>query len=161
MSEQTRHPKIEERINAVLTGDMRENALEFVDFLYANDFVLQERDEDGQGWNVIYGGGLTNCIYFDIAGIEFVINFCTRDFDSDDIDDSGLMEFAWTHTVVCPHGCGESEICEKSQKNVKIFNKRYENICISPLQIFNPNDKDLAFTKKLILILKQNRDVNL
>jgi len=152
--------KPENKIKDVLNGDKQKNALDFIEFLQANEFMLKERDENGNGWNATYDGILTNCIYFDVAGFEFIINFCTLDFNGDGFIDDDLKNFTWAHTVICPQGCGSSEICEKSQKHIKIFGKDYENICISPLQFLNPDADDLPYIKKLILMIKQNIDDN-
>ena len=140
-----------------LNGYKRKDALDFIDFLRLNGFILTELD-DVHGWSVNYKGTPAICVYFDVAGFEFVIDVCTRDFNSDGLLDNELKEFTWTHTCICPQGCDGTTICDRSQKNIKIFGKEYENICITPLQFFNPDVKDFTQVKKLILMLKQNID---
>ena len=154
MSEKT----VENAIKEKLTGDTQKNAMDFIVFLRANEFTLKEHEEHGHSWSVIYKGIFPVLIHFDVAGFELVIDLCTRDFYGDGILDNDLKEFIWAHTVNCPDGCDGTTICDRSQKNIKIFGKEYKNICITPLQILNPNANDFAQTKKLFLLLKQNID---
>ena len=105
-----------------------------------------------------YKSGLVSCAYVGVAECDFIINFCTLDFDNGGFVDDGLKKFTLAHVVVCPQGCDGLEICERSQKHVKVFEKEYENICISPLQIINPDTTGFEYAKKLILMVKQNRD---
>ena len=148
-------PIIEDKINALLSGDAR-NALDWAAFLWANGLKI-EWNPRHNGWKFTYRNKLVGTVYVAGADYELIVNFCTRDFDGGGPADDDLKEFVWAHATVCPHGCGAATICERSQKNISIFGKEYENICITPLMIINPDVKDLGYAKKLVLMLKQNQ----
>ena len=147
---------IENVANAALKGDAQANALNWVAFLRENDFLIAW-DAQHNGWSVNYKNNRVGSVYILSDENMLAIIFTTRDFDGGGTVDDDLKEFAWAHTVVCPQGCDGTTICDMSQKNIRIFGKEYENICISPLSMFNPNAKDLEYAKKLMLMIKQNR----
>jgi len=157
MSKQTEHITIENAINDLLDGENKNNALDWVAFLNANNFMAVWNPENKQ-LRINYKDVLVSCSYVDVAGADFIINFCTLDFNDSSSANGDLKEFTWKHTVVCPQGCGEQTICEISQKQIKIFGKEYDNICISPLQIINPDRNDFKYAKKLMQIIKQKMD---
>jgi len=146
------HPTIEEEIKNALSGDVLKNALDFVDFLKANDFSPERSDEHG-GWDIICKG--RNIVFAKVIGDEnvFAIVFSACDFDGGGLADDDLKEFAWAHVTVCPTGCGGTTICEMSQKRVAIFGKEYENVCIAPLECFNLDTHELKKAQKLMQML--------
>jgi len=147
---------IEEVINKKLKGEAQTNALGFVAFLRAEGFSLKWNPKHN-GWRFEFERNLVGMVYVARAGCELIVNICTLDFDGGGPADDELKEFAWAHAVACPLGCDGTEICEKSQKNLAIFGRVYENICITPLMIMNPDAKDLEHAKKLVLMIRQNR----
>ncbi|MCL2461712.1 MAG: hypothetical protein FWF44_03540 [Defluviitaleaceae bacterium] len=157
MSEQKKYNTIEESINDLLNGENQKNARDWVIFLRANEFALVWNPKDKQ-LRIDYKDRIVSCSYVDVGGADIIINFCTLDFDDGRPVSDDLKEFTLSHVVVCPQGCDAHAICEKSQKSIKIFGQEYENICISPLQIINPDAKDFEYAKKMILMVKQKRN---
>ena len=144
-------------INNNLTGDVKENALSFTDFLRAND-LLPEWSEKHDGWNTTYND--KNIVFLKVINNEnvFAIIFNTCDFDDGSPVDDGLKEFVWAHLVVCPQGCGSAAICKMSQKSIMVLGKEYENVCIAPLECYNLEGNDLENAKRLVQILKYKID---
>jgi len=136
------------------SGGALKNALDYVAFLRENGFSI-EWNIKHNGWNVkkkkaypaflnVGGGsGDTN---------DFGIVFNSGDFKGPADDD--LKEFAWAHVLVCPSGCGGTEICEMSQKRISVFDRDFENVCIAPLDFWNLGEEELEKAKKLIMMLK-------
>jgi len=151
-----RFASIEEEIRNDLGGDAQGNALDFAAFLRANGFPIEWNGEHG-GWNILCRGRLI--VFSKVIGDEnvFAIVFNTCDFGGGETADEDVKAFAWAHAVICPQGCGGSEICEMSQKRVTIFGRAFENVCIAPLECFNLDAHELQRAQKLMLMLKDER----
>lgn len=153
MSEQKNQLSIEEEINEKLTDDTRENALDFVAFLQANEISIISSGE-GEGWAI--GGAEGNSIGFMlITGTPefpgpwtFWFNSC--DFGDDPADDE-LKETAWAHTGICGRCHAGWKDCGGGDR--VIFGRKFENLCHSPLMFTNPDAKTLESEKKLVLML--------
>ena len=152
---------IENKINNVLTGDARVNALDFTAFLRANG-ITPEMHESGGGWSVMYSGESIGFIL--VNGAEqfpgpWTIWFNSCEFGDGSDADYDLKETAWTHASICGNfssggkncGCGDQPGFRRN-----IFGKIYENRCHSPLMFSSPDAKTLEYVKKLMLALKQN-----
>ena len=150
MAEQKNYVSIEDAIDDLLGGENKINALDWVEFVRTNGFATAWNPEHKQ-LRIESNGRVVSCSYVDVGGADIIVNFCTRDFDNGSPASDGLKEFTLSHVVVCPQGCDGQEICERSQKDVKIFGKEYANICISPLMLINPGTKDFGYAKELIL----------
>lgn len=154
---------IEEKINEVLSGDSLKNALDFIKFLRANELQLGAND-DGEGWAV--GGIVGDSIgYMLVNGAAqmpgpWTIWFNSCDFDGGSPADEDLKEVAWSHASNCGHCHEEWKNCGGGER--RIFGRKFEHLCHSPLMFTDPDNKILDNVKKLILILKQkNRETKL
>ena len=154
MFEQKTNPKIEDCINDALNGETQKNALDFVAFLRANEFIPE-------GYNcgsVLYKGEHIGFMMIRIDENELWFWFNTCDFGGRSTAEDDLKEFAWAHTVICPQSPCVEGGCETKQKcRNTIFGREYESTCHSPLAFFNPDVIKLENIKKLLLLLKQNR----
>ena len=141
---------IEDKINERLRGDVQKNALDYVAFLRANGFKI-ERNTKHDGWNVKKKKATPAFLHVSSDKNDFGIVFNSGDFKGP--ADDALKAFAWAHVLVCPSGCGGSEICELSRKRLTVLGKDYENVCIAPLDFWNLGGEELEMAKKLTLML--------
>ena len=156
MAEQKTIITIEEKINDVLSGDTKKNALDFVAWLRGNELALDPNGDNGEGWAV--GGIVGDSIGFmlvngapDCPG-PWTIWFNSCDFGDKPADDE-LKETAWNHASPCGHchagwkdcGCGDRTI----------YGREFKELCHSPLMFTAPDAKTLENLERLILILKQ------
>ena len=90
----------EDSINNELTGDVQKNALNFADFLRAND-VAPEWNDKHDGWNIAYKGKII--VFTKVIGDEnvFAIIFNAFNFNGENQVDDELKKFVWTHLVTC------------------------------------------------------------
>jgi len=160
--------KIEERIKQILTGDAQKNALDFADFLKANDIRLDYNANETEknnptGWNGAIGGIVGNSIgYLYISGAEncpgpwtFWFNSC--DFNGSDSSDDEFKNAIWAFASPCGK-CHEGwEKCRGSGKRT-ILGKEFIDQCHSPLMFCNPDAKTLEHMKKFLLYLKPEID---
>ena len=150
--------KFENEIKNALSGDMMENALDFVAYLMANGMTHEAHT------NVF------NCLGKDVCCITLdgdahpcgPWSIYWGDFDVCEHDgfkvDKQLKEFALAHIHFCstykhktiPH-------CDNSPgKRKKIFGNEYENVCTSSLQFSIPDAEALGNIKKLVELRKRN-----
>jgi len=146
MDKQNTIQKIEEKIVRRLDGDIREQALKFIDYLNKNQMQPQQWFDENfwrvpyfeyyifgifleeHSWNVIFFSGDYSGKFEDdfIKAIHDRVNICSS-CHGDDID-------------VCPKG-----------KDMVIFGKEYKNVCIQFTIFFeNPIDDDFTHIKNMI-----------
>ncbi len=147
---------IEKKINSVLKGNTKQNALDFISFLKENDISL-DSNNDGEGWAV--GGIVGNSIGFMlINGAEQMPGPWTMWFNSCDFqnepDDDDLKQTIWEHASKCGQCHPGWKDCGGGEKT--IFGKEFERLCHSPLMFTNPDEKTLENVKKLVLIFNNN-----
>ena len=146
-------PIIEDRIHERLSGDAQKCALEYVAFLRANRFKI-EWIEKHNGWNV--KKKKASPAFLNVGGGSGDRNAFGIVFNSGDFKgpaDDALKEFAWAHVLVCPSGCGGTEICKLSRKCLTVFGKDFKNVCIAPLDFWNLEGRELELAKELLLML--------
>ena len=144
----------EEKIKQALSGDTLKNALNFVAFLQTNDDFSAEPCEGADGWN-IYRKGINSAyaaLNSDKNNLDIVLHINT--YDGEEPVDDDLKEFAWTHVIICPKGCGKTTFCGESKINNKIFEKEYERICQSPLYFPNPDADEMKMVQRLLLLFR-------
>jgi hypothetical protein len=144
----------EDKIKATLSGNILNNALDFVAFLQANEDLLAAPCEGADGWNIYVKG--INSAYVSFSGEKnnFDIVLHINTYDGEEPVDDELKEFAWAHVIICPKGCGSSTFCGSSKLNEKIFEKEYERICQSPLYFPNPSCNEMKMVQKLLLLFR-------
>ena len=145
---------IENIINEKLNGESKQNALDYIAFLQANEISL-DSNNDGEGWAV--GGIVGNSIGFMlINGTENMpgpwtmwLNSC--DFGDADVDDE-LKEAVWSHASPCGKCHAGWKDCGGGER--VIFGKKFDHLCHSPLMFTNPDSKTLESLKKIVLMFK-------
>ena len=142
----------EEEIDAILSGDTLKNALDFAAFLQADDDFSAERCEGADGWNIYRKGINSAYVAFDGEKNDFNIVLHINTYDGEESVDDDLKEFAWSHVIICPRGCGKTTFCGESKMNNKIFEREYERICQSPLYFPNPTADEVNKIQKLLLL---------
>ena len=146
-----RKKNLEKEINKNLSGDIQKIALDWAAFLRAKDELSVEQLSCG-GWN-IYRKGINSAymaFYRDRNAFDIVLHISS--YDGENPVDDDLKEFAWSHVVHCPQGCGSSSFCEESRNRRTIFGKEYESLCQSPLHFSNPNVEELKKIQELLLL---------
>lgn len=165
-------PAIEDAIRKKLKGEAQMNALDFVAFLIENGFACDWSGVDNTlMWTPVYQGeGFGNIAVaqkFNIMVaqkhakeyVDFVLWIgCVHDFEVGDLADDALKEFAWAHVVNCRQEKYCTGYCKSSRNRWTIFGKEYESTCHAPLAFYNPDADDFDNIKKLLLLLKHNRD---
>lgn len=155
---------IENAIKEKLNGE--KNALDFVAFLQANAISADIHDS-GDGWSVMYKGESIGFIIITGGATEGIgpwtiwLNVCDFGDPSRARADGHLQEIAWKHTNVCGHFTSGGKNCgcgDQPGRRVTIFGKDFDNICHSPLMFINPDADKLDAVKKLLLLVKRNRD---
>ena len=142
----------EEIIKTTLSGDSLKAALDFTAFLQSTDGFSAEPCKGADGWN-IYRNGI-NSAYAAFGENKFDIVLHINTYKGEEPADDALKEFAWSHVIVCPKGCGNTTFCGESKMHNKIFGREYERICQSPLYFPNPNADEIKMVEKLLLILR-------
>lgn len=145
---------IEDAINEKLTGEARNNALAFVDFLRTNGLAVESND-GGDGWAV--GGVMGDSIGFLLVNgapqmpgpWTFWFNSC--DFGSDDPADDELKETVWAHASNCGRCHAGWKDCGGGERT--IWGRKFERLCHSPLMFTNPDAKALESVEKLMRML--------
>ncbi|MCL2664254.1 MAG: hypothetical protein FWE82_01440 [Defluviitaleaceae bacterium] len=149
---------ISKKINGVLSGGSKQNAIAFVKFLDENGYDY-DWPSDGSGCGVNKAG--KNIAYLMIDDAENMPGPWTCWFNSCEFDESGavddtLKETAWRHASVCGHfesggkacGCGDQPGFTR-----KIFGKEFKNRCHSPLMFVDPDQKTLGEMTRLMQLL--------
>ena len=166
MSEQkTLNPQIEDIINEVLISEIRENALNFVAFLHANEFQMEfnpNEYEEGK-WTGAIGGVVGDSIAYMLIhpGTEslspWVIWLNEYDFDCDcSPSDEELKEFIRNNLNQCGKCHSDWEKCRGGEKTV--FGKEFNSLCHSPIYFAVPDAQKLGKLKQLLLKIKRNRN---
>lgn len=161
MSEQKSHVKIEDTINEILEGELRENALNFVAYLNADKLSpvpLPYEMDNGKtiGYKIPYNGHFLGWILINEDG-----NWCFQIFNYLDFGegvhseerDEKFKETVYAHVKICGSPCYDE--CWRA-KDVKIFGKEFKSVCSQHSRDFvNPDSQTIAHIKKLIHYSKQ------
>src|SRR5215510_13005251 len=159
MSEQ----KIEDYIGEFLNGLHKNNALEFVAYLRANDMLFERGDGYWEGklyWYVKYKDGY---VCYILIGAEEKPGpgpwtVWSDDSGSNWFEDSPLdehmKEIAWKNVNICGN-CGG---CKQGTGTPKtIFGKEFQNnICITTMKFTDPDIETLGFMKKMVELRKND-----
>ena len=153
--------EIEQKINGVLNGDSKQNALDFTAFLRANA-LRPEFHDSGDGWSIMRADESVGFILVNGAPQmpgPWTIWFNSCDFGGGETLDKGVIETAWAHVSACANftsggkdcGCGDQPGFRRT-----IFGKVFDNRCHSPLMFTDPDAKTLEDIKTLMLTLKKD-----
>jgi len=170
MSEQSNgnvNPRsIENIINDAFSGDMLNNALNFIAFLRANEVIVN-------GAEVSYKGQPLCFMHIDKSTEEpgpWTI-WTEGDYTSEHANvpmSKQMKEIAWAHANICTNFISNGEHCgcgSQPGKRKVIFGKTFDNVCNADMAFYIPNAEALECVKKLLLIRKYhidngNEDIN-
>ncbi|MCL2531214.1 MAG: hypothetical protein FWE40_03545 [Oscillospiraceae bacterium] len=148
---------IEKVINKKLSGDVRQNALDFVSFMQANEMPLDQTDD----WFKYQGENICTLIFgvceahnMSGNGDNWSIYWANCDvcWGEGDVVDKATEDLAFRS----PNPCGKCP-CEHSPGFRKtVFGKVYENACYSTFCFDNPSAEELKHIKTLAKMRKQN-----
>lgn len=145
--------RIENAINEVLAGDSQKNALDFAEFLRANEMTID--GGEGDCWNVDYNQKEVGVFY--VSGDAERPGPWTFWSNDDDYSepagfaiDEQTKEIAWEHANYCGK-CG-AKCAPVRQKT--IFGKEFDKMCTSTFMFTNPSAETLEGLKKLVELRK-------
>jgi len=141
--------RIEDAINEAykVDKDAQKNALEFVNYLQANDVEFEE--SDSYFWHPKYKGNEVFTINLELnedglgASLDTFVNLLPSNSDS---WSEREKEVIWANVRPCEiNGCGD---CSPGITKV-IIGKEFNNLCGSFLGIYDPNAETVECMKKL------------
>gem|GEM_PF-792562 len=158
---------IEDLINEDLSGDMRENALDYVAYLKANGKPPSTIPHIGDGPNgKSYVYGISHGVMVIEPGRpgwgiciggwnSALLRSEYQNFPADE----KVKEFAWEHVRICQNyktngkecGCGA-----QPGRRVSLFGKKINNVCNAIVDIDNPSGETLELTKRLTDVWEQS-----
>lgn len=154
--------KIERAIQEALTGDAREQALDFVTFLRENEVPTAEGETY---WDIQLQGKSLCFLWIDGAaqmpgpwtiwsdqdtGTWFSWTEEGPGAENADFpEDERTKQAAWAHVNPCA-SCGD---CAPGRDKT-VLGKPFENLCNSTLAFTNPDSEALACAKKMVLARK-------
>ena len=154
---------IEDVIIRKLSGDMQENALDFVAFMKANAMKSDASHSSafvyGDKWVCIIV--VDDCMDGTMGWTIYDNPLCGR-YEALTVEvDEDLQAFAQANVHLCGHFLSGGEHCgcgNQPGKQVSIFGKAFDNVCTSEVAFRNPDAEALEKIKRLIEIWKQAID---
>ena len=137
-------------INSELKNERKENALDYIDFLFMNE--ISAIHKTGSTWGFDYLG--ENLSVIDISGHRgpggWVIYWGATEpsIPQNYVIDEHLKEFAFAHIGFC--GKCESNKPNYCGKRWTIYGKEFDDVCHAPLVFNEPVADELVKIKKLI-----------
>ena len=171
MSEQP-NPKIEDFINELLDGEMRENALDFVAWLRANKFGISATS-NSLSWKVTCKGK-TVCRIMDMTKdrwhIENYPDNVERQLEltkglEELIVRENMQDVIWTHMTARKCRLCNPERCAKQFGGdaatftgcTKVyFGREFKHLCKYTSDFYNPDKRAVECNKKICDLKKQN-----
>jgi len=150
MSEKAVKPKIEDIVNNVLSGDVLNNALDFVAYLRENK--LSPIWSAKNVWTVSYKTFRVCFIrlngaadYHNLSAGSWNISPFIGEYDANSLSGE-LKEIAWANKKNC-RTCGQCALPLSA-----IFGKEFATSCECSLLFVNPNSKTIECTKQLVAL---------
>ena len=139
---------LKQTINEVLSGDTLKNALDFADFLEANEMVVD-------GGAIKYKG--SDVCYMHLDGGEdypspwtiWTAGNYSSEYDGFRVSE-GIKEIAWENINTCGN-CGAG--CSPGSSKM-IFGKEFDNVCSADMDFYKPSGETLDCLKKLLEMRK-------
>ena len=134
---------IEKEITCKLSGEMQQNALDFVTFLRNVGMTTHAQHQTA----FEYKGKWVCILIINDGGWMLFDNPITKHFNDYTLDED-LRAFALAHVNICTTGhCDSSPGLSKT-----ILGKTFENVCTSEVAFFDPSAEVLNNVKRLIEI---------
>ena len=149
---------IEDNINNHLSGDAKELALDFVDYLRSNGMPIERNVfwERGNFWFANYKGTEAVCFMLVDGDAEKPGSWEIFTGENEDsapacfTNDEKLKEAAWKHVNFCGGtDCGGS--CSPGTRKT-ILGKEFDYVCGSAMAFQNPDAETLGYVKKLMTL---------
>lgn len=143
-------PNIKDAFKAVLSGDALKNALDFADFLEANEMEVDGAQVSRKSKVMCYmhlEGGENYPAPWTI--------WTEGDYSGEHCDITpGMKEIAWANVNLCSD-CGGS--CTPGTRK-SIFGKEFDGVCSADMAFYIPGGEALECVKKLLEIRKMAVD---
>jgi len=142
--------KLEDVFNEVLNGDVLKNALDFAEFLNANEIIQADQ-------HAMHYKGECVCYVDTRDESHSWLVWTAGDYSNEHEDfpiDKQTKEIAWAHANKC--GSCEGVDCKPGKTKI-IFGKDFANICSGAdvaMCFCNPSDNALECLKKLVEMRK-------
>ena len=144
--------RVEDAFNEYLTGDILKNALDFANFLRANEMVYNG------DYEIHYKGKLV--CYIDTPNDKspkwsiWTVGDYSNEYEGFPINEC-MKEIAWANVVYC----GNCDDCDRDPgKTEVIFGKEFTNVCNGTdnlaMRFNNPNTEALECAKQMVNMKK-------
>jgi len=166
-----KRPNVVEWINYAFDGALREQALEFIEWVRGMGFKLKIHSTSNGGHNIFYNKEYMCKMGFNEAkndrAMYWQIQLCLSNMSKyeDIIKDEGLAALPWRPNY-CIHKkqpdkakiCNSCHNCPEKGVDRLIFGEEFTQCCTSFPQIKNPNEAELNRIKRLLILEKMVRD---
>jgi len=139
---------LKQKFNEILTGETLENALEFADFLDANEMSFGDGIVSYKGEHVCYMHLDNGNEYPSPWTIWTAGEYCTELVDFPITEEIKMA--AWENINNCGN-CGAG--CNPGSRKM-IFGKEFDGVCSADMDFYQPNAKTLACVKRLLEMRK-------
>ena len=162
MSEQSTDKQFMEYIKENLTGDTQQNALNFVQYLVSIGITAGGSVNDGE---FIYKGKKVCNTYFGNSKYSgypepwtiWTAGEYSKEVESVPFNDR-MKEIAWANIHYCDDNCPNKKTwCSAGQRKV-IFDREFDNICVSVIGFTDPDAEAVECAKKLMEMKKHAID---
>ena len=144
--------RLEDSFNESLTGDTLKNALDFAEFIRANEMIYNGEYE-------IHYKGILAC-YIDTPNVNshswrvWTVGDYSTEYEGFPIDE-GMKEIGWANVVFCGN-CDDVD-CDPGKTEI-IFEKEFNNVCRGAdnlaMRFCDPDAEALKCAKKMIAMRK-------
>ena len=136
--------KIEDKMKSVLIGDALKNALDFAEYLQANEFAVNDHEVSYKGKAV--------CYMHIAEGEDYPCPWTIWSEGNYSVENpeiplgEGMKEIAWANVNKCS-SCGGD--CAPGKRGA-IFGKEFDSLCNAVMAFYIPNAEVLECVKKLL-----------
>ena len=149
--------QIENYVEENLTGEARQTALEFIDYLRTNEYEFIK--DNGYWKDKIYYliKFRDECVCFvaikdpdEPENLWTIWSDDSRAYEDDSVEED-IKSIAWQYIDYCVN-CGS---CGGGKHKI-VFGKNFEKVCRCTFRVNNPKANDLSFLKKIVDLRKKN-----
>jgi len=143
---------LKQTINEVLSGEVLQNALDFVEYLEVNEMVVNGAEISYKGKVVCYMH-LDGAKEYPSPWTIWTEGDYSSEHENIPLSDQ-MKKIAWAHINNC-EDCGAG--CTPGQRKV-IFGKAFDNVCNADMAFYIPDVETLECVKKLLEMRKYTID---